>query len=151
VYTDPHVSRFIADNFVPVRVHAQQQRDEFQKLGEQYNAQWTPTILILDASGQERHRIEGFIAADEFIAQLAVGAAHAAFAARDFSNAERRFREIVERHPQSETAAEAQYWAGVSRYKATGDAAALQDTARAFSERYTDSTWATKASVWKAA
>jgi hypothetical protein len=55
---------------------------------------------------------------------------------------------VVERHPQSDAAAEALYWAGVSRYKATNDGAALSETAAAFKTRYTDSTWAKKASVW---
>jgi hypothetical protein len=54
----------------------------------------------------------------------------------------------VERHPQSDAAAEALYWAGVSRYKASGDGSALQETAKAFQARYRDSTWAKKASVW---
>jgi TolA-binding protein len=55
----------------------------------------------------------------------------------------------VDAYPQTEAAAEAQYWAGVSRYKATGDGGALKETARAFDERYQDSPWAKKASVWK--
>lgn len=46
-------------------------------------------------------------------------------------------------------APEALYWAGVSRYKATNDAAALAGTADAFARRYQDSVWAKKASVWK--
>jgi hypothetical protein len=41
------------------------------------------------------------------------------------------------------------YWAGVSRYKGNGDAAALNDTARRFTERYRDTSWAKKASVWR--
>ena len=45
-------------------------------------------------------------------------------------------------------AAEALYWAGVAKYKATGDAAALGETAEAFSTRFRDSPWAKKASVW---
>ena len=62
--------------------------------------------------------------------------------------AERHFREIVDRFPDSESAAEAMYWSGVSRYKGSGDAAALGETARAFSRRYQESSWAKKASVW---
>jgi hypothetical protein len=45
---------------------------------------------------------------------------------------------------------EAMYWAGVARYKATGDAAALAATANDFRERHQGSTWAKKASVWAA-
>jgi TolA-binding protein len=148
VYTDPRVVDFIAQNVVPVRVHVKNQADDFKRLGAQYNAQWTPTILILDAAGQERHRIEGFLPADDFLAQLTLGAAHTAFARGDFPAAEKHFRTVLDKFGESEMAPEAQYWAGVSRYKATGDAAALKETARAFAERYTNTTWAKKASVW---
>ena len=55
---------------------------------------------------------------------------------------------MLERRADSEIAPEALYWAGVSRYKATGDASALQETAKAFQLQYRDSSWAKKASVW---
>jgi hypothetical protein len=64
------------------------------------------------------------------------------------AQAERRFREVVDRYPRSEAAVEALYRAGESRYKATGDAAALADTSRQFKARYADTSWAKKASVW---
>jgi outer membrane protein assembly factor BamD (BamD/ComL family) len=113
-----------------------------------FNVQWTPTILILDPDGNERHRIEGYLPADEFLVQLNIGLAHAAFRANRFDEAERRYRGILDRYPNSEVAAEAQYWAGVSKYKGTNDASALKATAQAFKDRYSDSTWAKKASIW---
>lgn len=149
MYPSAAVQDLIRERFVTVRVHVRDNKEEFQRLGERYSAQWTPTILILDASGQERHRIEGFLPAPDFAAQLLLGAAKAAFARSDFADAERLYREIVEKHPQADAAAEAQYWAGVSKYKGSGDASALADTARAFTERYTDSPWAKKSSVWR--
>jgi TolA-binding protein len=150
VYTDPRVASFVTDNFIPVRVHVKRNADEYKRLSAKYNAQWTPTILILDSDGNERHRIEGFLPADDFLAQLELGAAHAAFARHDFADAEQRFRATVDRHANDEVAAEALYWTGVARYKATGDAAALKDTARAFGQQYSGTTWAKKASVWAA-
>jgi hypothetical protein len=36
----------------------------------------------------------------------------------------------------------------VSKYRATNDPSALKDTAAAFAERYQQSSWAKKASVW---
>jgi hypothetical protein len=36
----------------------------------------------------------------------------------------------------------------VSKYKATNDASALGETAKAFGERFKESAWAKKASVW---
>lgn len=148
MYPDERVARLIDENFVPVRVHVREQGDEFKRLGERYGVQWTPTTLVLDPSGKERHRIEGFLPADDFIAQLTLGLGHVAFASGRFDEAERRFRALVETHPDSDAAAEALYWAGVSRYKATNDAAALSDTAQQFRDRYRDSPWAKKASVW---
>jgi tetratricopeptide (TPR) repeat protein len=148
VYPDARVADFIEQNFIPIRVHVREQRDAFKQLGERYSAQWTPTILILDANGQERHRIEGFLPTDDFVAQLILGLGHAAFAESNFAEAESRFNQVVEQYPNSDAAAEALYWKGVSRYKATGDPSALAATATAFSQRYRDTPWAKKASVW---
>jgi hypothetical protein len=113
---------------------------------ERFNAQWTPTILVLDRDGTERHRIEGFLPSDDFTAQVKIGLAHAARSRGDFADAERRYRELAS--SEGDTAAESLYWAGVSRYKSTNDAAALGETAKAFQERFPDSAWAKKASVW---
>jgi outer membrane protein assembly factor BamD (BamD/ComL family) len=129
-------------------VHVREQAADFKRLGERFSAQWTPTILIIDHTGTERHRVEGFLPADDLLAELTLGLGHSAFARGEFSEAEERFREVLDRFPNSEVAAEAQYWAGVSRYKATNDAAALGETARQFTQRFQDSTWAKKASVW---
>ena len=147
MYSSPVVQAAISRHFVPVRVHVKD-KEAFAALGARFDAQWTPATLIIDR-GIERHRVEGFLPLGDFLPQLLLGRAHAARHAGDFAEAERRFRTVIEEHPQSEAAAEAQYWAGVSRYKATNDFSALVDTARAFDARYGDSSWARKASVWK--
>jgi Tetratricopeptide repeat/Thioredoxin-like domain len=149
VYPDERVARFIGDNFFPARVHVKEQAEDFRKFGQRYNAQWTPTLLVIDPEGSERHRIEGFLPAEDLLAQLTLGLGHSAFARQRWDEAERRFREVVDRYPRTESAPEALYWAGVSRYKGKGDASALAETARAFSRHYQDSSWAKKASVWK--
>src|SRR5262245_66241900 len=131
-----------------MRVHVREQADEYKRLSARYSAQWTPTILVIDPSGEERHRVEGFLPVPDFLAQAALGLGHSAFKRSDFREAEKWFREVVEKYPQTEAAPEALYWAGVARYKATGDASALADTARQFRERYQESSWAKKASVW---
>jgi len=151
VWPDERVVRFVNQHFLPARVHVKDNPEEFRRYGERYSALWTPTILELDADSVERHRVEGFLPADDFLAQLMLGLAHMAFKQERWADAERRFREIVERLPHTDAAAEALYWAGVARYKATGDGASLKDTARAFTQRYQDSTWAKKASVWDSA
>jgi len=149
VWPDERVVRFVNQHFLPARVHVKEDPAEFKRYGERYNALWTPTILELDAEGVERHRVEGFLPADDLLAQLTLGLAHMAFQQQRWADAERGFREVVQQFPHTDAAPEALYWAGVARYKATGDAASLKDTARAFTQRYQDSTWATKASVWR--
>ena len=138
----------IDEHFVPVRVHVREQADDFQTLGERYGAQWTPTTLVLSADGKERHRIEGFTPADDFLAQLSLGLGRMDLDEKRYDVAEKRFRGIVERHPASEAAPEALYWAGVSRYKASNDASALAETEKALRKRYPESPWMKKASVW---
>lgn len=149
MYPDPQVSRAIDDYFVPVRVHVKNNAAEYKKLAERFGAQWTPTVLIVDKAGQERHRVEGYLPAADFLPQLLLGAAHAAFAVGDFTNAAQFFDDISNNYAGSDAGPEAQYWAGVSRYKGTGDASALKETARKFTERFQESSWAKKSSVWR--
>jgi TolA-binding protein len=148
VYPDPTVVELVTGRFVPVRVHAREQRDEFKRLSEKYDAPWTPTTLILDSGGVERHRIEGFLPVRDYLSQVELGAAKAAFARKDYEKAESLFRGVVRDYADTDAGPEAHYWAGVSRYRATNDPQALADTAKAFRERFQDSTWAKKASVW---
>jgi hypothetical protein len=135
--------QFITDNFIPARAHVKENKEAFERFG----AEWTPTILIVDGDAKEHHRIEGFLPADDYLAQLKLGLAHAARSRGEFADAEKRYRELSA--GENDVAAESLYWAGVSKYKATNDASALGDTAKAFGERFTDSAWAKKASVWK--
>ena len=144
MYPDPQVATFITDNFVPARAHAKEQPEAFERFG----AQWTPTILILDPNGTERHRFEGYLPAPDFLAQLRLGLAHAAKARNDWADAERRYREVADDPSAGDVAPEALYWAGVSKYKGSGDPSALAETAEAFKSRFTESAWAKKASVW---
>lgn len=137
------------ENFRPVRIHVKEDAEAWKTVGLELGAQWTPTVLLLDSTGAERHRLEGFLPADDFLAQLSLGLAKAAFNRGNFTDAESRYRRIVEQYPATEAAPEALYWAGVSRYKATNEAGALQETASAFDERYQETSWAKKASVWK--
>lgn len=148
MYPNERVARFITENFIPARVHVKEQAADFRRFGERYGAQWTPTILELDADGVERHRIEGFLPADDFLAQLTLGLGHAAFKRQEWMEAEGYFRDVAAQFPDSEAAPEGLYWSGVSRYKDSKDAADLKNTAKAFSTRYPTSSWAKKASIW---
>lgn len=104
--------------------------------------------MIFDPAGKERFRFEGYLPPEDFLAQLKLGLARSAFASEKWDDAEKGFEEIVRSHPSADAAPEALYWAGVARYKSSHNGSALAETARQFKTRYTDSTWAKKASVW---
>ena len=144
MYPEPRVTAVISEHFEPVRLHVKKHPEAMARFG----ANWTPTVLIDDADGKEYYRIEGYLPADDFLAQLKLGYAHYLFKSGNFGEAETAFREVVDELPNTDAAPEALYWAGVSKYKATGDASALGATAQAFKARYTDTPWAKKASIW---
>ncbi len=148
MWPDERVASFVAENFIPARVHVKDDAAAFKQYGEKYAAQWTPTILELDSEGVERHRIEGFLPPDDFLAQLMLGRARIAFQEQKWEEAAKMFRRVYEELPETDAAPEALYWTGVTRYKDTNDGTALKETARAFSTRYADSSWAKKASIW---
>jgi uncharacterized protein HemY len=129
---------------VPVKFHVKEQPEAFERFG----AQWTPTQIVLDPDGKERHRIEGFLPVEDFIAQLGLALGKLAFEHHEYAEAERRFHEVCAAHPSAGAAAEACYWEGVSQYKATNAADRLAATARLLRDRYPESEWARKGSVW---
>ncbi len=131
-------------NFLPVKIHIKEQKPTFQR----FNAQWTPTLIVLDPDGAERHRIEGFLPVDDFLAQLELGLARLAFQGASYGEAEKRFRSVCEAHAGSGAAPEACYGAGVSAYKASNDPAPLKATAQKLQKGYPESEWTRKASVW---
>ncbi len=138
------MEKFINDNFIPVKIHIKEQPKTFERFG----AQWTPTMQLLDPDGTKRHQFEGFLPPDDFLAQLKLGLAHSDFARQQWKQAENRYEDTLKTLPGTDAAPEALYWLGVSRYKDSGDGVFLQQTAEAFKNRYRDSTWAKKASVW---
>ena len=145
MFPDARVASFIGEAFIPVKLHVKKNTAEF----ERFKAQWTPTQLVIDpADASEVHRIEGFSPVEDFLAQLQMGRAKWDFAHQRFPEAERRFRDACERYPKSGAAPEACYWAGVAAYKSSKSPEPLRETARVLDERYHDSEWARKASVW---
>lgn len=148
MWPDERVAAFVAGNLIPARVHAVERTADFQRFAGRFGAVWTPTILTIDAAGVERHRVEGFLPAEELLAQLSLGLGRVAFHGERFGDAERWFESVLERFPGTDGAPEAQYWAGVARYKASRDPSDLAAVTAAFAKRYADTIWAKKASVW---
>ena len=105
-------------------------------------------MLIIDANGKERWRLEGYLTKDEFQAWLESGLARVAFMNKHWADAEQRYAEVSEEYPDSQFAPEALYWKAVSHYKATNDHTVLGEVAETFKNKYQDSLWAMKSLPW---
>ena len=130
---------------MPLEAHIKEHPAYFHR----FDVPWTPTVLILDSKGVERHRIEGYLPMDEFRSQLELGLARVAFMNKNWADAERRYAGVLDRYPKSKSAPEALYWKGVSHYKATNDHTVLGELPELFRQKYPDSIWALKTAAWE--
>ena len=135
---------FINENFIPISVHIKENPAGFHR----FDSVWTPTALILDENGKERHRIEGYLPKDEFAAQLLLGVARVAFMQKKWKDAEALYSQILNDYPKSTAAPEAVYWKAVSHYKATNDHTVLGEVPKTLQQKYPNSVWAKKAIPW---
>jgi thioredoxin-related protein len=127
-----------------VKVHIKERKPVF----ERFNVHWTPTQLILDSDGVERHRIEGFLPVEDYLAQLNLGLGKLQFQKEDYARAEETLHAVTESFPKTGAGPEACYWEGVAAYKKSNDAKYLATAAKALKRRYPGSEWTRKATVW---
>jgi TolA-binding protein len=109
---------------------------------------WTPTFIVLDPSGREQFRSEGYLPPREFRAALALGHARAAFQQKHFEVSEREFRELIEQYSDTAAAPEALYWATVSGYQRDHDPKRFRPLAEELQQKYPGSIWTKKAAFW---
>ncbi len=143
-YPDSRVSEFINDNMIPIQVAY-----DAVPLADDYNIKWTPTILSLDSSGKEHHRIVGFLPPEEFVPGLLLGIAKVHFDLDEFDRALSYLHRILSDHPSSDAAPEALYLRGVSLYKTTHEARPLKEAYEELQAKYPRSEWATRAQPYR--
>jgi len=144
IYSEEDVVLFINECFVPIKITLREHPESFA----QFNVEWTPTIIIPDQNGKERHRMVGFLPKEDFLAQLQLAIAKVAFSARKFEEARKGFAAVGRLHEGTSAAPEGIFWAGVSAYRDTGKNAPLAQTAGELTQKYPESDWAKKASVY---
>ncbi len=113
-----------------------------------FDAVWTPTVLILDSSGKERARVEGYLPNTDFVAALTNGLGRIAFMQKKHADAARWYDVVLTQFAQSHFAAEAMYWKAVSQYRASHDHTVLNKLAQDLQAQYPSSVWAAKAIPW---
>jgi hypothetical protein len=143
VYPAPAVTALIDQQFIPVRVHVKENPTAWKRFG----IRWTPTVIVLSPDGHEVRRIEGFLPTEDFLGQLELDLGYLAANRKDWSTAQRWFAE-ASKHENTDAGPEGLYWEGVSRYSASHDHTILPQITRAFKDKYKNTSWAKRASVW---
>lgn len=107
-------------------------------------------MLLLDAGGKERVRLEGYLPNMDFVAALESGLGRLAFVQKEYADAERWYGDVVRRFSGSHAAPGALYWQAVAHYRGTNDHTALGKVAIELRSKYPTSVWAAKANPWLA-
>jgi thioredoxin-related protein len=144
VYPDQKVSEYIAQNFIPVKLHVKEAGAAWHR----FAVQWPPTIMFLDGDGKEHFRFEGFLPAANFLAELDFGRGRAAFHRKQWDQAASLFNSAAARDRETELAAEAGYWAAAAQYQKTHDSSALRSWGKKIAAEYPHTTWARRALVY---
>lgn len=139
-YPNPDVVAFVESSVVPLRLPF-----DHKPLSEEFQVKWTPTLVTLDGEGKEHHRTVGFLPPEELIPSLLLGKAKVNFDLDNFESAIETLKDILKAHSKSDSAPEAIYLLGVSRYKSTHEAKPLKDAYEKLQAEYPDSEWTKRA------
>jgi len=143
-YPQQEVINFIEDNFIPVQIESSN-----QNLMDKFKVKWTPTLLVLDAEGEEHYRTLGFLAPEDFIPTYMVAEGRWHLDMEQYAEALSIFDQVIARYPQSDAAAEAVYFRGVTRYKKDHDAQPLKEVYGILTDKYPQSSWTKKAAPYR--
>ncbi len=139
-YPQKEVTAFINEQIIPLRVAS-----DAMPISEDFNVNWTPTLIVLDIAGKEHHRTLGFLPATELIPSLLLGMGKSCFDLDQFALAIGDFDRVIEPYPGSFSTPEAIYLRGVTRFKATHDASHLKKIYEKLRDDYPQSAWAQRA------
>ena len=101
-------------------------------------------MLLLDAAGKERVRLEGYLPNNDFMAALKNGLGRIAFVQKKYADAERWYGDVVAKSGDSHFAPEAMYW----RVQCDPRSTVLGKVAEELRGKYPTSVWASKAIPW---
>jgi TolA-binding protein len=139
-YPETTVSNFIMEHVIPLRIAS-----DAQPYATDFNVVWTPTIITLDAEGNEHHRTTGFFSPEELIPSIKLGTGKTYFDTGRFDETIDHFDKLLADYPGSGATPEAMYWRGVAGYKSTGNPKPLKEAYERLKAEYSDSEWTRRA------
>lgn len=143
-YPQPPVQELITKFTVPVQIDNSEPRNN--ALLERVRHIWTPDIRILAPDGFELYRFDGFLPPPEFMGRFICGLGYARLRLRDYKAAEAHYVDVLTRFSTTYAAPEAQYYLGVTRYRADPDSNELLQQWHHLTSRYPSSEYRVKQS-----
>jgi tetratricopeptide (TPR) repeat protein len=139
-YPAHKVVSFVNNNVIPLRIKVI--GGEPLEVNHYF---WTPTLALLDYSGNELQRTIGFLGEDEFIASMLLGIAKVHLDAGQYDTGLIFLKDLLETLPESKSVPEAIYFRGVLLYKESNDPAQLKEAYVKLTDQYPDSIWSERA------
>ncbi|HEU0022110.1 MAG TPA: thioredoxin fold domain-containing protein [Dehalococcoidia bacterium] len=146
-YSNQRVIREVNNRTVPLRVH-----HKTEPLATEFNIRWTPTLIVLDGDGREHHRTVGYLPPEEFISWLLLGTAKSHFDREELGPALELLDELLTKHSESDSAPEAIYLRGVSRYQLGedhSDLSAMREAYEQLDAKFPGNEWTKRATVYQ--
>jgi hypothetical protein len=144
-YPDSRVADFIAGHFVGARVRV---KDNPQPV-QDFLVSWTPNVVVADDQGKVHYRMEGYLPAEDFVAELSLGIGKYWLNRKQLAQARERFEEVIRRHAGTDQGAQALYWLGVTQYKLSHDPAQLRPSWQRLDQEYPKSEWTKRTHIPK--
>ncbi|HXN08800.1 MAG TPA: hypothetical protein VN860_03985 [Candidatus Acidoferrales bacterium] len=141
-YPQTFVQEIVEAQCIPAQVN--NTLDANKPVVERFRHIWTPDLRILDGSGFELYHWSGYLPPAEFAARLLAGLGFARLRLRQFDEAANLYADVIGRFPTAFAAPEAQYFAGVTAYRKTGEANGLLHGWHELEKTYPQSEWAVK-------
>jgi hypothetical protein len=139
------VERVVGDWFVRVRINGEKQKDRFKA----YMVPWTPTIVILDAEGEEHYRFTGFLPPLEFNAAIILNGAKTVLDLGNYDLAIKCCTEVIEKYRGTYAVPEAIFYLHVVKYLSTHDPKNLRAGFDRLTKEFPLSEWTIKADPYK--
>lgn len=143
-YLNQEVVDFVNDQFIPVKLDMTKEKKRFND----FDVQWTPTLIVCDRDQKEHHRTTGYLSPSDFLSEMRLGLGNMEYHAKHFKEAISAYRQVLQAYPQTSAAPEALYFSGVCNYMATNDPGRLKETFIELQEKYPGNDWTKKAEVW---
>ena len=147
-YPDEKVAGLLGEHFASLKINMFDRHPDFKAAIGASKVMWAPAMIFTDATGRELRRYIGWLPVDSFVAELQFVRAMFEINRNQFAAAADLLTEVVDSAGDSDVAAEAMYWQGISRFFASErNMDELADPWKALVEKFPSSRFATHASV----